>query len=94
GGLVNLVSKHPTATPQGEVQLGYGSNNRRQLGMDISGPLNDNANILGRVVMLGRKSDTQTDHVPDDRLYIAPSLTLNFDDYNTLTLLANYQKDH
>ncbi|MBD9457895.1 TonB-dependent siderophore receptor [Pseudomonas sp. PDM05] len=94
GGLVNLVSKHPTATPQGEVQLGYGSNNRRQLGVDISGPLTDAGNILGRVVMLGRKSDTQTDHVPDDRLYIAPSLTLNFDDYNTLTLLANYQKDH
>ncbi|MCM2361122.1 TonB-dependent siderophore receptor [Pseudomonas sp. SR18] len=94
GGLVNLVSKHPTATPQGEVQLGYGSHNRRQVGVDISGPLNENGNILGRVVMLGRKSDTQTDHVPDDRLYIAPSLTLNFDDFNTLTLLANYQKDH
>jgi len=94
GGLVNLVSKHPTATPQGEVQLTYGSNNRRQVGVDISGPLDDSGNILGRVVMLGRKSDTQTDHVPDDRLYIAPSLTLNFDDYNTLTLLANYQKDH
>jgi len=94
GGLVNLVSKHPTSAPQGEVQLGYGSNNRRQLGVDISGPLTDAGNILGRVVMLGRKSDTQTDHVPDDRLYIAPSLTLNFDDYNTLTLLANYQKDH
>jgi len=94
GGLVNLVSKRPTAVPRGEVQLGYGSNNRRQVGVDVSGPLNDSGNILGRVVMLGRKSDTQTDHVPDDRIYIAPSLTLNFDDFNTLTLLANYQKDH
>ena len=94
GGLVNLVSKRPTAAPQGEVQLSYGSNNRRQLGVDVSGPLNDSGNILGRVVMLGRNADTQTDHVPDDRLYIAPSLTLNFDDFNTLTLLANYQKDH
>ncbi|MDN3222239.1 TonB-dependent siderophore receptor [Pseudomonas nunensis] len=94
GGLVNLVSKRPTATPQGEVQLSYGSNNRRQLGVDVSGPLNDEGNIQGRIVMLGRNADTQTDHVPDDRLYIAPSLTLNFDDFNTLTLLANYQKDH
>jgi len=94
GGLVNLVSKRPTATPQGEVQLGYGSNNRRQLGIDVSGPLDDSGNILGRVVMLGRNADTQVDHVPDDRLYIAPSMTLNFDDYNSLTLLANYQKDH
>ncbi|MCH4878104.1 TonB-dependent siderophore receptor [Pseudomonas sp. TMW22090] len=94
GGLVNIVSKRPTAAPQGEVQLGYGSNNRRQLGVDVSGALNDSGNILGRMVMLGRNADTQTDHVPDDRIYIAPSLTLNFDDYNTLTLLANYQKDH
>ncbi|WP_371049924.1 TonB-dependent siderophore receptor [Pseudomonas fluorescens] len=94
GGLVNLVSKRPTAAPQGEVQLSYGSNNRRQLGVDVSGPLTDNGNVLGRVVMLGRNSDTQTEHVPDDRIYIAPSLTLNFDEFNTLTLLANYQKDH
>ncbi|MDR9751180.1 TonB-dependent siderophore receptor [Pseudomonas sp. SZMC_28357] len=94
GGLVNLVSKRPTAAPQGEVQLSYGSNNRRQLGVDVSGPLNDSGDILGRVVVLGRNADTQTDHVPDDRIYVAPSLTLNFDDFNTLTLLANYQKDH
>lgn len=94
GGLVNLVSKRPTAAPQGEIQASYGSNNRRQVGVDVSGPLDDNGNILGRVVMLGRKADTQTDHVPDDRMYIAPSMTLNFDDYNSLTLLANYQKDH
>jgi len=93
GGLVNLVSKRPTAAPQGEVQLSYGTNNRRQLNVDVSGPLADNGNVLGRVVMVGRKSDTQTNHVQDDRLYIAPSLTLNFDDYNTLTLLATYQKD-
>ncbi|MCD5996994.1 TonB-dependent siderophore receptor [Pseudomonas sp. CDFA 602] len=94
GGLVNLVSKRPTATPRGELQLSYGSNNRRQLAVDISGPLNDEGNIQGRVVMLGRNADTQVDHVPDDRVYIAPSLTLNFDDYNSLTLLSNYQKDH
>lgn len=93
GGLVNLVSKRPTAASQGEVQLSYGSNNRRQLGVDVSGPLNDSGNVLGRVVLLGRNADTAVDHVQDDRIYVAPSLTLNFDDYNSLTLLANYQKD-
>ncbi|MFI8744024.1 TonB-dependent siderophore receptor [Pseudomonas sp. NPDC077186] len=93
GGLVNLVSKRPTAQPRGEVQLSYGSNNRRQLGVDVSGALNDSGNVLGRVVLLGRNADTAVDHVQDDRIYIAPSLTLNFDDYNSLTLLANYQKD-
>ena len=51
--MVNLVSKQPTAEPR-EVQLSYGSHNRRQLGVDISGPLTDADNVLGRLVMLGR----------------------------------------
>lgn len=93
GGGVNLVSKQPTAEPRGEVQLSYGSHNRRQLGVDISGPLTDAGNVLGRLVMLGRNADTQVDHQPDDRLYLAPSLTLNFDDDNSLTVLATYQRD-
>ena len=93
GGLVNLVSKRPTEYSRGEVQLSYGSNDRRQLNVDVSGPLNDSGNVLGRVVMVGREADTQVDHVQDDRIYIAPSLTLNFDDYNSLTLLSTYQKD-
>lgn len=93
GGVVNLVSKRPTATARGEVQLSYGSHNRRQLGVDVSGPLTDAGNVLGRVVMMGRNADTQIDHQPDDRLYIAPSLTLNFDEFNSLTLLSTYQRD-
>jgi len=93
GGLVNLVSKRPTAASQGEVQLSYGSNDRRQLNLDVSGPLNASGNVLGRVVMVGREADTQVDHVQDNRIYIAPSLTLNFDDFNSLTLLSTYQKD-
>ncbi|TLP63075.1 MULTISPECIES: TonB-dependent siderophore receptor [Pseudomonas] len=93
GGVVNLVSKRPTAEARGEVQLSYGSHNRRQLGVDVSGPLTDEGNILGRLVVMGRKSDTQVEHQPDDRLYLAPSLTLNFDDFNSLTVLATYQRD-
>ncbi|KAF1068908.1 MAG: Ferrichrome outer membrane transporter/phage receptor [Pseudomonas citronellolis] len=93
GGVVNLVSKRPTATPRGEVQLTYGSHDRKQLGIDVSGPLTEQGNILGRVVMLGRDSGTQVDHQPDDRIYIAPSLTFNFDDFTSLTLLSTYQRD-
>lgn len=93
GGLVNLVSKRPTETAQGEARLTYGSNNRRQLALDVSGPLSDDNSVLGRVVMLGRNADTQVDSVPDDRLYIAPSMTFNFDEDTALTLLSTYQRD-
>ncbi|HEX8590554.1 TonB-dependent siderophore receptor [Pseudomonas sp.] len=93
GGLVNLVSKRPTETAQGEAKFSYGSNNRRQLSLDVSGPLTDDNRILGRVVMLGRNADTQVDSVPDDRIYIAPSMTFNFDEDTALTLLSSYQRD-
>jgi iron complex outermembrane receptor protein len=93
GGLVNLVSKRPTETPQGEAKFTYGSNNRRQLSLDVSGPLTDDDRILGRVVMVGRNADTQVDSVPDDRIYIAPSMTFNFDEDTALTLLSSYQRD-
>ncbi len=93
GGLVNLVSKRPTETAQGEAKFSYGSNNRRQLSLDVSGPLTDDNRVLGRVVMLGRNADTQVDSVPDDRIYIAPSMTFNFDEDTALTLLSSYQRD-
>ncbi|MNZ26436.1 Ferrichrome-iron receptor precursor [compost metagenome] len=93
GGVVNLVSKRPTTNAQGEVRATYGSNNRRQLAVDVSGPLTDDERILGRVVMLGRNADTQVDEIPDDRIYIAPSMTFNFNDSTALTLLSAYQRD-
>jgi iron complex outermembrane receptor protein len=93
GGLVNLVSKRPTETARGEARLSYGSHNRRQVALDVSGPLADDNRILGRVVVLGRNADTQVDSVPDDRLYIAPSMTLNFSEDTSLTLLSSYQRD-
>lgn len=93
GGLVNMVSKRPTETTQGEVNLTYGTFDRRQVSADVSGALMDSGNVLGRLVFLGRRADTQTDSVPDDRIYFAPSLTVKLTDADTLTLLAQYQKD-
>lgn len=93
GGLVNLVSKRPSAEHQGEVSLSYGSHNRRQISTDVSGPLNADGSVQGRVVLLHRESDTQIDSVQDDRTYIAPSLTFELSDQDRLTVLGMYQKD-
>ncbi|UQI41521.1 TonB-dependent siderophore receptor [Vreelandella venusta] len=93
GGLVNLVSKRPTADHEGEVNLSYGSHSRRQISTDISGPLNTDGSVKGRVVFLHRESDTQIDSVNDDRTYIAPSLTFELSDQDRLTVLGMYQKD-
>lgn len=93
GGLVNMVSKRPTQARQGEINLSYGTHSRKQISIDVSGALTDDGRVLGRLVMLNRDADTQTDSMSDDRFYIAPSLTFKMTEQDTLTLLAQYQKD-
>lgn len=93
GGLVNLVSKRPTDTPRGEVNLSYGTFDHKEFSTDVSGSLTSDGSVKGRMVALVRDADTQTDSVPNDRIFLAPSLTFELTDQDTLTLLALYQKD-
>ncbi len=93
GGVINLVSKRPSESAFGEVGIQAGSFDRRQLNLDVTGPLNDNPQVLYRVTALARESGTQVDGVDNDRLLIAPSLTLKPSEATELTLLASFQKD-
>ena len=92
GGVVNMTSKRPQETPIRHVEVQGGSFERRQFGLDIGDQLDSAGTLFGRVVMMQRDSGTQVDHSPDDRTYIAPSLTWKPDDANTLTLLTSYNK--
>ncbi|CAH1677398.1 Ferrichrysobactin receptor [Hyphomicrobiales bacterium] len=93
GGLINLVSKRPTATPQHEVQMLYGSHDRMQAAFDLSGPVLDDKTLLYRVVGLARKSDTQVVHTKEERAFIAPSFTWAPTADTTLTVSGSYQHD-
>ena len=75
GGLLNMVSKRPTVTPQYEIDGSFGSFERFQGAFDIGGPIDKNGEFLYRIVGLGRDSNTQTDFVQDNKLFIAPSFT-------------------
>src|SRR5690606_8283412 len=75
GGVLNLTSKRPLDQPQRELQVQLGSHSRKQIASDITGPIDDDGRWLYRLVAVGRDSNTQVDHVKDDRLVIAPSLT-------------------
>ena len=43
GGVINAISKRPTATPQGLVNLKLGNRDLRQVGVDVSDTLTDNS---------------------------------------------------
>jgi iron complex outermembrane receptor protein len=91
-GVVNLISKRPTETPFREVQLQFGSFNRKQVNFDAGGPIDKDGKVLYRLTGIARDSDTQVDFTRDDRLFIAPALTFRPNLDTTLTILAQHQK--
>ena len=92
GGLINMVSKRPTATPHYDFETTFGNFNYKQGAFDIGGPIDKNGEFLYRIVGLGRLADTQTDYMQDNKIFIAPSLTWRPTKDTSFTLLAQYQK--
>ncbi|MCJ2129268.1 TonB-dependent siderophore receptor [Methylobacterium sp. E-045] len=92
GGIVNLVSKRPSFTQSNEVYLQGGNYNRLQGGFDLTGPVVGNEQFAYRFTGLARRSDTQVAFSPDDRIYLAPSVTWRPDADTSLTVLAKYAR--
>ncbi|MFP1682140.1 TonB-dependent siderophore receptor [Alloalcanivorax sp. C16-1] len=91
GGLVNLTSKKPLFETRQELRFGVGDHDYRSAGFDFSGPVNDR--VAYRIVGLTEKSDTQFDHLEQQRRAIMPSLTLALGENTQLDLMAYYQDD-
>ena len=92
-GVINLVSKRPQAQAQREIGVQLGSFDRRQVNADFTGPLTADGTWLYRIVGVYRDSETQVDHVDDDRRLIAPSLTWKPSEDTSLTLQLRWQQD-
>ncbi|WP_338879425.1 TonB-dependent siderophore receptor [Achromobacter veterisilvae] len=93
GGIINMVSKRPTAEPLREIALEGGNFDRRQVAADFSGPIDEEGKFLYRLTALKRNSDTQVDYARDDRDYVAPSFTWKPSAATSLTVLGQYQRD-
>jgi iron complex outermembrane receptor protein len=93
GGILNYVSKLPTAHQFGEISVSGGSFNRYQGQFDVGGPANKEGTVLWRLTGVVRDGETQVDFTKDNRVFIAPAVTFKPNDDTTITLLANYQQD-
>lgn len=91
GGVINAISKRPTATPQGLVELQLGSRDHRQVGVDVSDALSDSSRY--RMVALYKERDGVLTGTYNDRAYLAPSVTFDLSDRTSLTLLASFLHD-
>jgi iron complex outermembrane receptor protein len=93
GGLLDMVSRRPSAESSHEIQLQYGSDNYRQINFASTGKIDDAGQFLYGVSGVVRDSDTQVDHIDNKRYNIAPSLTWNIDEDTKLTLLSQFTRD-
>ncbi len=91
GGVINAISKRPTATPQGQVDLQLGSRDHRQVGVDVSDALSDSSRY--RMVALYKERDGVLTGTYNDRVYLAHSVTFDLSDRTSLTLLASFLHD-
>lgn len=90
GGLINVSSKRPQDESRRELLAGYGNHNLAEVAMDFTGRLDSQGQWLYRMIGVYRDSDTQVNHVEDNRRVVAPSLTWRPTERTDLTVLLNY----
>lgn len=93
GGVVNIVTKRPTFEPFREIIFEAGNFDHYEGKFDVGGPIADSDKFFFRLTGLARESNTQLGFVEDDRIYIAPALTLRPNSNTSLTFLSHYQYD-
>lgn len=93
GGLLDMVSRRPSAESSNEIQVQYGSDNHRQINFASTGKIDDEGRFLYGLSGVLRDSGTQVDHIDNKRYNIAPSLTWNIGEDTKFTLLTQFTRD-
>jgi iron complex outermembrane recepter protein len=93
GGIVDMTSRRPEGTFNGEAQLQYGSHDNKQATLDVTGPLDQQGHFLGRLTALGYDRGTQRQGVKANRYYVAPAFTWLESPSTSLTFLSYFQRD-
>ncbi|MEO9061201.1 MAG: TonB-dependent siderophore receptor [Nitrosospira sp.] len=95
GGIVNRVTKLPTAAPIREVELQYGSFGRKRVAADF-GLANESGTLMFRLVTSALDTDTQVVFPNTNgasagikRFYIAPSVTWRPSEKTSITLFGD-----
>ncbi|MEC5342825.1 TonB-dependent siderophore receptor [Brenneria populi] len=92
GGTVNLVRKKPTYDFHASGSVGAGSWDNYRSEVDISGPLNDDASLRGRLVGVYQDKQSFVDYVDSERKVLFGTLAYDFTPNTTVTAGINWQK--
>lgn len=91
GGLTNMQSKRPQFGFNGFASLSYGTHDRREAVIDVTGPLGDT--VAARVVGVLRESDSRMDYTPNDRQLVQAALTWRPTERTDITVIGIHQQD-
>lgn len=91
GGLVNAITKRPTEDFMAEAYTTLGQGHV-EMGADVGGPLDPDGVFTYRLTGKYQNADQGYQYTNDDRVYIAPALTISPDAGTSLTFLTDYSK--
>jgi len=91
---INLVRKRPTRDFQASIEGSAGTWDRYRTDVDVSGPLNDNGSVRGRMVTAYQTQNSFRDTLDNERSLFYGILEADLNDSTTLTFSASRQQDN
>ena len=94
GGMVNVTTKQPQATPYYALNQQFGSYNNYRTTADATGPVAGNKDVLYRMNMSYQNSGSWQDYVSNDDLFLAPVLKWNISPKTQATVEFEYNRQN
>src|SRR5688572_709955 len=91
GGLLNAVSKRPQFTFDGEIGAQAGNFERKELQVDLTGPLSDE--VAARFVGVLRDGELMSPGQENYKYVVMPSLTWKLSEQTDVSFIALYQEE-
>ncbi len=92
GGIINLVTKKPQATPYYSLQQQFGSFDFYRTTADATGAITQDDSLLYRLNLAYENSGSFRDFQSAERFFVAPSLTWNISNRTQANLDVEYQR--
>ncbi len=93
GGMVNVITKQPLATPYYSAQQQFGSFNLYRSTIEATGPIADNKDVLYRMNLSYENSGSFQDFINNEKIFIAPVVKWNISDKTQATFELEYNHD-
>ncbi|ASC71018.1 TonB-dependent siderophore receptor [Halomicronema hongdechloris C2206] len=94
GGIINLVTERPLATPSYEAQLQVGSFGFVRPTIDLTGPLNSDRSLLYRFNAAYEREDGFRNFDQDvNHVFVAPEITWQISDHTDIAIELEYLYD-